>query len=78
MSNQRSPNEDIQKGSDVEDRLITTTFSEATGWKYYDRCTATLPLNEKKKNRPHFIQIQTKKGEAVADEGKGAEELSAQ
>jgi len=31
-------------------------------------------MKQMKKNRPHFIQIQTKKEEAVADEGKGAEE----
>ena len=31
MSNQRLPNEDIQKVRDLEDRLIITTFKEATG-----------------------------------------------
>ena len=51
MSNQRSPNEDIQKVSDVEDRLIITTFKEATGWIYYNRYAATLPLTRKKKMR---------------------------
>jgi hypothetical protein len=34
-SNQRLPKEDIQRVNDVEDRLIITTFKEATGRTYY-------------------------------------------
>lgn len=39
----------------MEDRLIITTFKEATGWTYYYRYTATLPLNEEEENAEDVV-----------------------
>ena len=55
MSNQRSPNEDIQKVSDMKDRLIFTTFKEATGWTYYYRHTATFTSNQEVENAEDVV-----------------------
>ena len=63
MSNQRSPNEDIQRVSDVEDRLIITTFEEATGWTYYYRYTATIPPNEEEENAEDVVALSNEANE---------------
>ncbi len=39
----------------MEDRLITTTFKEATGWTNYYRYTATLPLNKEEENAEDVV-----------------------
>jgi hypothetical protein len=55
MSNQRSPNEDIQRVSDVEDRLIITTFKEATGWST-TTAIPPLPYHQTRKKKMRRIQ----------------------
>ena len=65
MSNQRSPNEDdAQRVSDIDEPV---DLPAAQGLQEEVPTTSTLPANraeeakQVEKNRPHLLQIQTKK-----------------